>query len=132
MKNPNLLITLAIVGAIAAPLAVQAHESANSAYNCATGAGGTPGAYQARDWGDENTSSPTYIMDSEITYGIRAQLASSHSRDLRRVVVCTEGNGVVVLSGRVRHDENEGRAVAIARATNGVSSVDDEITVKRN
>ena len=89
----------------------------------------TPVAAFAAD-GDSDRSHPvTYVKDSVITVKIKARLADEKMKTLTRIKVDTDAKGVVVLSGRATTQEQADRIVAIARETEGVTSVNSHIRV---
>jgi hyperosmotically inducible protein len=80
--------------------------------------------------GDSDRSSvKSYANDAVITTKIKAKLADAKLRTLIHVSVDTENNGAVVLTGTARSQEGVDRAGAIATATEGVVSVENDIKV---
>ena len=51
---------------------------------------------------------------------------------LAKVKVDTDSQGMVVLSGRVRSQEEADKAVSIASATEGVTSVTNKLKIKQD
>ncbi len=101
------LATLAIVGlALAAPL-----------------------ASQAADVEGAKASSKAYVKDSVITTKVKADLAAEKLSSLVKIQVDTDDAGVVTLSGTASSPMARDKAVSIARAVKGVSSVDNQIKV---
>ena len=81
--------------------------------------------------GDTDRSHPeAFVKDSVITTKIKAKLAAEKMRSLVHISVDTDANGRVVLSGNTRTQGGIDKAVAIARATEGVTSVENHIMVK--
>jgi len=79
---------------------------------------------------DTNTSTAkTYVSDSVITTKIKAKLAEAKLRTLIHVSVDTDSKGAVVLSGTAKTQEGADKAGAIATATEGVTSVQNNIKV---
>jgi BON domain len=68
--------------------------------------------------------------DSAITTAIKTKLAADHPGSLAHLKVDTDKDGVVWLSGTTRTQEEADRAVEIARGTNGVVRVKNEIVVR--
>ena len=66
--------------------------------------------------------------DAGITTSVKTQLAADDVVKARRIDVDTRDR-VVTLSGEVRSAEEEAKALQIARTTNGVSSVVDQLSV---
>ena len=112
--NTKLLSATLIVGAMmATPIAVLAADRAAD--------------------GDADRASPTaFVKDSVITTKIKAKLAEDKMRTLTHVHVDTDRNGVVVLSGTVTNDKDAATAMSIARQTEGVTSVQNHIKIKKD
>jgi len=103
--NSKLAATLFIIGTVLAPVAAHAEGDADRSH---------PGAF---------------VKDSVITAKIKARLADEKFSTLAHVSVDTDARGMVVLSGHVKNPELADRAMAIARATEGVVSVTSTIRV---
>jgi hyperosmotically inducible protein len=87
----------------------------------------------AGDDSDTDRSHPkAFVKDSAITTKIKTQLAAEHITSLGRIHVDTDVNGVVWLSGHARSQEAIDKAVSIARDTDGVKSVHNNIKLKRD
>ncbi|HMH87644.1 MAG TPA: BON domain-containing protein [Steroidobacteraceae bacterium] len=71
-----------------------------------------------------------YIKDSAITTKVKAKLAAKHLSTLTRINVDTDANGVVWLSGRAPTKDAKDLAAMIAKDTEGVNSVHNDITVE--
>lgn len=113
MKDPTVKKTLATaclaLGTLLAPFAVLAAE------------------------GDSDRSHPVaFVKDSVITTKIKAKLAAEKLRTLAHIRVDTDRQGMVVLSGTTTTQEGADKAVAIATATEGVTSVRSKITIKKD
>jgi hyperosmotically inducible protein len=80
----------------------------------------------------DRTQPKTFIKDSVITTKIKTRLAEEKAGSLARVKVDTHGHGAVMLSGRVHSKDEAARAIAIARATEGVTSVSSRMRVKKD
>lgn len=79
---------------------------------------------------DSDRSSPSaYVKDSVITAKIKAELAEQKLSSLVHISVDTDANGRVVLSGTAANRTAANKAVAIARAVDGVTSVKSNIRV---
>ena len=73
-----------------------------------------------------------FVKDSVITTKVKAKLAGEKMRSLANIHVDTDHNGMVVLSGNVRNQEGADEAIAIAKATEGVTSVRSSIEIKKD
>ena len=89
-----------------------------------------PVAVLAEDADSDRTQPMTYVKDSMITTKIKANLASEKMASLVQIGVDTDSNGAVVLSGNAETQEDADKAVSIARATEGVTSVTSNITIE--
>jgi hyperosmotically inducible protein len=79
---------------------------------------------------DSDSSSPTvFVKDSVITTQVKAELAGKKLSTLVHLSVDTDNNGKVVLSGTAPDQNAVNRAVAIARAVKGVTSVENHIQI---
>ena len=67
--------------------------------------------------------------DSSVAAAVHDKLAAENSRALNDIRVSADGNGVVSLSGRVYAQDVADRAVSLAKSTDGVSAVKNNITV---
>ena len=80
---------------------------------------------------DAHRSSPkTFAKDSAITTKIKAELAEEKLSTLVHIGVDTEKNGMVTLSGTAPSQKAADKAVSIARAVAGVTSVQNNIKIK--
>lgn len=89
-------------------------------------------AVHAADSDSDRTHPRAFVKDSVITTKIKAKLAEEKMSSLVHVKVDTERKGAVVLSGRVRTQEEADKAVSIARETEGVVSVKSHIRIKKD
>jgi hyperosmotically inducible protein len=71
-----------------------------------------------------------FIKDSTITTKVKAKLAEKHRSTLTRIKVDTDENGVVWLSGRAPTQDASDLAAMIAKNTEGVNSVHNNIAVE--
>ncbi len=73
-----------------------------------------------------------YVKDSYITAKVKTKLVINKLHNLTDVVVDTDSNGNVYLTGKVSKQADVDEAVSIAKSTDGVKSVTSniEITVK--
>ena len=82
---------------------------------------------------DANRDQPkTFVKDSVITTKIKAKLATERLSSLAKIHVDTEENGKVWLSGSANSQEQIDKAVAVARATENVSAVENRLTIKKD
>ncbi len=79
--------------------------------------------------GGEGTSHH-YVKDSAITTKVKTKLAAKHLSTLTRIKVDTDENGVVWLSGRAPTQDASDLAGMIAKNTDGVNSVHNNIVVE--
>ena len=90
-----------------------------------------PVAAYAEDRDAGRTPAKTYVKDSVITTKVKAKLAEEKISSLMKIKVDTDSQGAVVLSGKVKTQEEADQAVAIARGTEGVTSVQSNIRVRK-
>ncbi len=98
------LASLVVVGALVVPLASLADDKP---------------AGMAKAW----------VKDSVVTTKIKTQLATSKISSLAKLHVETDADGWVQLTGKVSTQAEKDRAEAIAKAVDGVKSVDNRLTV---
>jgi hyperosmotically inducible protein len=80
---------------------------------------------------DVDASHPgTFIKDSAITATIKTKLAAEHLKSLKNIRVDTDDKGIVWLSGYANTDYDVKKAEEIARQTDGVRAVKNDIAVK--
>ena len=81
---------------------------------------------------DTDRSKPEhFVKDSVITTKIKTRLAEEHPGSLKHIRVDTDRNGVVWMSGTANSQDEVDKAVAIARDTEGVKSVNSHIKVRK-
>ena len=91
----------------------------------------TPVVTFAADDADTDRSHPTaFVKDSVITTKIKTKLAAEKPSTLAKIQVDTDANGVVWLSGNAESQAAIDKAVSIARTTEGVKSVKNELKIK--
>ncbi len=91
-----------------------------------------PVAAFAADADSDRTHPLTYVKDSVITTKVKANLADEKMSTLAYIKVDTDSKGAVALSGKVRTQQEADKAVSIARATEGVTSVTSNLKVKKD
>jgi hyperosmotically inducible protein len=79
----------------------------------------------------EGTKAKTkeYVKDSVITTKVKAELATAKLASLVKIQVETDNAGMVTLSGTTATQTAKDRALTIAQAVKGVTSVDNQIKV---
>lgn len=92
----------------------------------------TPVVAHAEDKDSDRTHPMTYVKDSAITTKIKAKLAGEKMSSLKDIKVDTDNKGAVVLSGKVKSQEEADKAASIARETEGVTSVQSNIRVQKD
>jgi hyperosmotically inducible protein len=90
-----------------------------------------PLAAHAADSDTDRKHPMTYVEDSVITTKIKAKLADEKMSSLAHISVDTDRKGAVVLSGNVRTQDAADKAVAIAKGTEGVTSVKSTLKVTK-
>jgi hyperosmotically inducible protein len=86
----------------------------------------------AEDRDSDRTHPMTFVKDSAITAKIKAKLAGEKMSTLKDIQVDTDSKGAVVLSGKVKTQEEADKAASIARETEGVTSVKSDIRVQKD
>ncbi|MGC1388788.1 MAG: BON domain-containing protein [Steroidobacteraceae bacterium] len=76
------------------------------------------------------SSTVVFVKDSTITTKIKTKLAADHLTSLGRIHVDTDQNGIVWLSGTARSQAAIDQAVSLARDTEHVKSVHNDLTVR--
>ena len=79
--------------------------------------------------GMDGPAATVVVTDSSITSSIKAQYEADHGGGLGHVRVDTDDHGVVKLNGEVNSQAAADRAIAIAKATDGVREVRSDIEV---
>jgi hyperosmotically inducible protein len=79
---------------------------------------------------EENATDHHYVKDSVITTKVKAKLAEKHLTTLTKIRVDTDENGVVWLSGRAPTQDARDLAALIAKNTDGVNAVHNDIAVQ--
>ena len=84
----------------------------------------------AQDSDTDRTHPVTFVKDSTITTKIKTKLATEHLTSVGRIHVDTDKDGIVWLTGSARSQEAIDKAVSIARDTEHVKSVHNDLVVK--
>ncbi|SDA18188.1 hyperosmotically inducible protein [Nitrosospira sp. Nsp18] len=80
---------------------------------------------------DSDSSVGEFVKDSVITSKIKARLAAEKDVSAMHIMVDTDKNGVVVLSGTARSQAEIDKAHSIAHAVEGVTKVISHIKIKK-
>jgi hyperosmotically inducible protein len=78
---------------------------------------------------DDAAKAGEYVKDSVITTKVKAKLASKHMSTLTKIKVDTDRQGVVWLSGVAPTKDASDLAAMLAKDTDGVTSVHNDIVV---
>ena len=89
-----------------------------------------PLAIYAADSDTDRNKPATFVKDSVITTKIKTQLAAEHPGSMKHIQVDTDKNGIVWMSGTANSREEIRDAVEIARKTEGVKEVKNELKVQ--
>lgn len=84
----------------------------------------------AQDSDTDRSHPAQFVKDSAITAAIKTKLAADHPGSIGHLKVDTDKDGVVWLSGTARTRQEAARAVEIARGTDGVVRVKNDIVVR--
>jgi hyperosmotically inducible protein len=84
----------------------------------------------ADDSGTMSDSNHHYVKDSVITTKVKSKLASKHLSTLTRIKVDTDENGVVYLSGHAPTQDAADMAGLLAKDTDGVTAVHNDISIQ--
>ena len=79
---------------------------------------------------DSSGTDHHYVKDSVITTKVKTKLAAKHLTTLTKINVDTDANGVVWLSGHAPTQDAVDMAGLLAKDTDGVRSVHNDIVVK--
>ncbi|MGC1523783.1 MAG: BON domain-containing protein [Steroidobacteraceae bacterium] len=91
---------------------------------------GSAAAIAGEDSNAVGTSTVVFVKDSAITTKIKTKLAADHLTSLGRIHVDTDRDGVVWLTGTARTQEAIDKAVSLARETEHVRSVHNDLTIR--
>lgn len=86
----------------------------------------------AEDQDKDREHPKAYVKDSAITTKVKSKLAAKHLRSLAQIHVDTDANGMVWLTGTARSQEEIDQAVSIAKGTERVRGVTNQLTVKKD
>ena len=115
---------------------VRSQKEADKAVSIAQGTDGVTSVtnhlriVKSKDDGDAHPTA--FVKDSVITTKVKAKLAAEKVKSLMQVKVDTDSQGVVVLRGKVKTQEEADKAASIARDIDGVTSVTNKIVVSKH
>jgi len=89
-----------------------------------------PVAFAADSDTDRNKPA-TFVKDSVITTKIKTKLAADYPTSMANIKVDTDKDGVVWMSGTAKTQDEADKALAIARGTEGVKSVKNDVKVQK-
>jgi hyperosmotically inducible protein len=93
------------------------------------GAAVAPVAFAADSDTDRNKPG-TFVKDSAITTKVKTKLAADSPSSMATIHVDTDKDGVVWMSGTAKSQQEIDKAVSIAKGTEGVKSVKNELKIK--
>jgi hyperosmotically inducible periplasmic protein len=91
-----------------------------------------PIAAYAADSDTDRSNPEAFVKDSVITTKIKTKLAADHPGSAMHIKVDTDRNGDVWMSGTANSQDEIDKALAIARDTEGVKSVHNELQVQKD
>jgi hyperosmotically inducible periplasmic protein len=86
----------------------------------------------AEDSNTDRSEATAFVEDSAITAAIKTKLAAQHISSLTRIHVDTDKDGVVWLTGSADSQEASDKVAAIARGTENVKYVHNEIRIEKS
>jgi len=89
-----------------------------------------PVAFAADSDTDRNKPA-TFVKDSVITTKIKTKLAADYPTSMANIKVDTDKDGVVWMSGTAKTQDEADKALVIARGTEGVKSVKNEVKIQK-
>jgi osmotically-inducible protein OsmY len=92
---------------------------------------GTPGAVATSGTADASAPIVTESNDARVTSAVQSKFFTDDRIKVRHINVASS-NGVVTLSGEVADDTERAQALLLARTTDGVTRVEDSLTVTTN
>jgi len=88
-----------------------------------------PVAGYSADTDSSGSSAKTFVKDSVITAKVKGKFAKDKGVSAMHIKVDTDSTGVVQLSGKAKSQAEIDRAVELARSVEGVTSVENRITL---
>lgn len=92
-----------------------------------------PVAFAADSRADSDTDRnkpATFVKDSAITTEIKTKLAVESPASMARIHVDTDRDGIVWMSGSAKTQQDVDKAVSIAKSTEGVKSVKNDVKIE--
>jgi hyperosmotically inducible periplasmic protein len=89
-------------------------------------------SYASEDADMDRDQPAAFVKDSTITTKVKAKLAAQHLTSLAHIQVDTDANGVVWLSGDAKTQAEIDQAVAIAKSTEGVVTVKNNLKIQKD
>lgn len=89
-------------------------------------------SFSAEEGEVDRTHPVAFVKDSVITTKIKTKLATDHMTSLGRIHVDTDAKGVVWLTGTARTQADIDSAISMAKSTEGVTSVNSKLTVRKD
>lgn len=129
--NLKLASSFLVAGTLMLPIAGYTAYSANDSSPPKTSENSEPkAAPSSTPMASDSASAKTYVKDSVITTKVKGKLAEEKFSSLVNINVDTDDKGAVTLSGSAPSKNAADKAVTIARAVTGVTSVRNDIEVK--
>ena len=85
----------------------------------------------AADSDTDRNKPETFVKDSAITTKIKTKLAGENLSSMATIHVDTDKDGVVWMSGTAKTQQDVDKAVSIAKNTEGVRAVKNDVKVQR-
>ena len=85
----------------------------------------------AADSDTDRNKPTTFVKDSMITTKIKSKLAAENPASMANIKVDTDKDGVVWMSGTAKSQEEVDKALSIARGTEGVKNVKNDVKVQK-
>ena len=129
--NTKLATSCLVAGALMLPIASYAADYGSSSSSPKASSSSSPMASgNSSSMSSDSSSAKTLVKDSVITTKVKAGLAEDKMSSLAHISVDTDHKGKVTLSGTAESKSAADKAVTIARAVTGVTSVRNRIHVK--
>jgi osmotically-inducible protein OsmY len=122
----KLAAALLVTGLAIAPAASYANDTTKA--NATNAQAGTSSTQGQSGMTTHSTKAGAAVSDSAITTKVKAKFAADKGVSATNIHVDTD-NGVVKLTGTAKSQDEAMKAADIAKATEGVASVDNEIRV---
>ncbi len=126
----NTKLACLVAGALMLPIAGYAADSQSDSSTPKADSSMSKGSESSMPKASDSSSARTAVKDSAITTKVKARLAEDKVSSLAHISVDTDDQGKVTLSGTAANKSQADKAVTIARAVTGVTSVKNDIEVK--